>query len=269
MKHTLILNNLNCAHCASKIEQKVAQTEGYSNVSFNFATKKLCFEHDGKDLIPEIQKICDSIEDGVKVSGEQNRSREHKHDHGEHCDCHDHEHSHEHGHEHGERGHFKTVLLIAAIILGVSALALHLLSEGETAHWTVFGLSLTATLAAGWDVFLKGFKNALRLRIEETVLITVAVIAAFFLGEYVEAAMVTILFSIGEYVEDLAVGKSRRDIEKLSQIRPDTATVLENGEEHLHRAEEVAVGTLIVVKPHERVPLDRAFPPAAKLPAAR
>ncbi len=267
MKHTLILNNLNCAHCASKIEQKVAQTEGYSNVSFNFATKKLCFEHDGKDLIPEIQKICDSIEDGVKVSGEQNRSREHKHDHGEHCDCHDHEHgkhcdchdhehSHEHGHEHGERGHFKTVLLIAAIILGVSALALHLLSEGETAHWTVFGLSLTATLAAGWDVFLKGFKNALRLRIEETVLITVAVIAAFFLGEYVEAAMVTILFSIGEYVEDLAVGKSRRDIEKLSQIRPDTATVLENGEEHLHRAEEVAVGTLIVVKPHERVPLD-------------
>ena len=105
-------------------------------------------------------------------------------------------------------------------------------------------------------MFLKGFKNAFKLRIEETVLITIAVIAAFCLGEFTEAAAVTILFSIGEFIEDLAVGKSRRDIEKLSQIRPDTATVLENGIEKTVDANTVAVGSVIIVAPHERVPLD-------------
>ena len=120
----------------------------------------------------------------------------------------------------------------------------------------MFALSLAATLAAGYDVFLKGFKNAFKLRIEETVLITIAVIAAFCLGEFTEAAAVTILFSIGEFIEDLAVGKSRRDIEKLSQIRPDTATVLENGIEKTVDANTVAVGSVIIVGPHERVPLD-------------
>ena len=133
---------------------------------------------------------------------------------------------------------------------------MHILSDSTAAHWTVFALSLAAALAAGNDVFLKGFKNAFRLRIEETVLITIAVMAAFCLGEYVEAAMVTILFSIGEFIEDLAVGKSRRDIEKLSKIRPDTATLLENGSEKTVPADSVEIGSAIIIKPHERVPLD-------------
>lgn len=254
MKHTLTLENLNCAHCAAKIEEKIAQTEGYEKVSFNFATKKLRFEHKDENVTREIQAICDSIEDGVTVrAGEHEHSHRHEH---EHCHDHCHEHEHNHSHSHGEGGIVKKVLLISAIVFGAAALALHFIAGGELARWTVFGLSLAATLCAGYDVFLKGFKNAFKLRIEETVLITVAVIAAFILGEYIEAAMVTILFSIGEFIEDLAVGKSRRDIEKLSRIRPDNATLCENGGERIVPAEEVAVGSVILVKPHERVPLD-------------
>ncbi len=263
MKQTLLLENLTCAHCASKIEAAIAQTEGYRNVSYNFATKKLSFETEKQDAKSEIQSICDSIEDGVRVCEAHEHHEHHEHDHhchGEACGCHDHAHGHAHGHEHehehGEGGALKKGLLIASVILGAAALALHLLWHGEAAHWTVFGLSLAASLAAGYDVFLKGVKNAFRLRIEETVLMTVAVIAAFCLGEPVEAAMVTILFSVGEFIEDMAVGRSRRDIEKLSQIRPDTATVLENGAEIIRPAAQVAVGSVIVIKPHERVPLD-------------
>ena len=258
MKHELILENLNCAHCASKIESKIAETEGFERVSFNFATKKLSFEHDSENLIAQVQSICDSIEDGVKVKlYSEHGSHEH---HDRHDRCHgggcDHEHEHSHSHGHGKKGKIKNILLAASIALGAAALVLHLLSAGAAAHWTVFALSLAATLAAGYDVFLKGFKNAFRLRIEETVLITVAVIAAFFLGEYVEAAMVTILFSIGEFIEDLAVGKSRRDIEKLSQIRPDNATLLEGGKEITVPADSVKIGSSILIKPHERIPLD-------------
>ena len=250
MKHILVLENLNCAHCASKIETKVAQTEGYENVSFNFATKQLRFEHAEEDLTGEIQSICDSIEEGVTVkrfSGKAVHNHGHDHCH-DGCDCHDHGES--------KNGSIKNLLLISAIVLSVAALIVHLVVDGTAAHWTVFGLSLAATLSAGYDVFWKGVKNVFRLRIEETVLITVAVIAAFCLGEYVEAAMVTVLFSIGEFIEDMAVGKSRRDIEKLSQIRPDTATLIENGQERTVPAEEVKVGSVILVKPHERIPLD-------------
>ncbi len=265
MRHILLLEDLNCAHCASKIESKIAQTEGYNNVSFNFATKKLQFESANNDPVADIQAICDSIEDGVHVVRfEDNHAHSshhnHEHCHEDGCDCahdHHHEHSGDHHHEHSEGGKLKKFLLASAIVMGVAALALHLFGGGSPAiHWTVFGVSLAATLAAGYDIFLKGVKNAFRLRIEETVLITVAVIAAFFLGEYVEAAMVTILFSVGEFIEDLAVGKSRRDIEKLSSIRPDTATLLVNGQEKTVHAEDVKVGSTIIVEPHERVPLD-------------
>ena len=250
MKHILVLENLNCAHCASQIETKIAQTEGYENVSFNFATKQLRFEHVEEDLTVEIQSICDSIEEGVTVkrfSGKTVHDHGHGHCH-DGCDCHD--------HGDNKNGSIKNLLLISAIVLSVAALVVHLVFDGTAAHWTVFGLSLAATLSAGYDVFLKGVKNVFRLRIEETVLITVAVIAAFCLGEFVEAAMVTVLFSIGEFIEDLAVGKSRRDIEKLSQIRPDIATLIENGQERTVSAEDVEIGSVILVKPHERIPLD-------------
>ena len=257
MKHELLLENLNCAHCASKIETKISETEGFERVSFNFATKKLSFEHDSENLVIQVQSICDSIEDGVKV---KLFSEHHYHEHQSECHggcCgHDHEHGHGHSHGHGKKGKIKNILLVASIALGAAALVLHILSDSTAAHWTVFALSLAAALAAGYDVFLKGFKNAFRLRIEETVLITIAVMAAFCLGEYVEAAMVTILFSIGEFIEDLAVGKSRRDIEKLSKIRPDTAILLENGSEKTVPADSVEIGSAVIIKPHERVPLD-------------
>lgn len=258
MRHTLLLEDLNCAHCAAKIETKIAQTEGYDKVSFNFATKKLQFECEDADPVAAIQAICNDIEDGVHVRRFDEHHHAHHVHHAHHAHCCADGCGHEHGHreEEQEGGKVKKMLLAAAVALGVAALVLHLAAEGAAAYWTVFGLSLAATLAAGYDVFLKGVKNAFRLRIEETVLITVAVIAAFFLGEFVEAAMVTILFSIGEFIEDLAVGKSRRDIEKLSKIRPDTATVLENGQERTVHAEDVVIGTTIVVNPHERVPLD-------------
>ncbi|WP_444425520.1 heavy metal translocating P-type ATPase, partial [Ruminococcus sp.] len=153
------------------------------------------------------------------------------------------------------------IYIITAAVLGVAAFGLELTvfpdAEFGTVGWfLLLGLSLVATVLSGWRTFIKGVKSVFKLEIDETTLLTIAVIAAFALGEFVEAAMVTILFAVGEIVEEKAVSASRSDIAKLAQIRPDNATVLINGKEVVKAAEDVKIGSTIVVKPHERVPLD-------------
>ena len=208
----------------------IAETDGYEKVSFNFATKELRFESEKKHPAAEIQQICDSIEDGVSVK--ETASKEKKKLTTEH------------------------ILLIIALVFGAAAVVFHLAVHNEAADIAVLVLSLAATVLAGWKVFIKGFKNLIKFRIEETVLMSIAVIAAFILGEYVEGAMVTLLFTVGELIEDFAVDASRRDIEKLSQIRPDTAIIIHHGHEEEVAAESVAVGEIIVIKPHARIPID-------------
>lgn len=235
-KYTYTLENLNCAHCASKIESKIADTQGFENVSFNFATKILSFTSENPESLLQIQQICDSIEDGVTVVDSNKKSKE----------------------KQKVKINPDTVMLIVAIVLGIAAFVLHLTLPENQAYSTVILLilSVAATLLSGYKIFLKGIKNAVRLKIDETVLLAVAVVAAFCLGEFVEAAMVTILFSLGEFIEDIAVDASRRDIEKLAQIRPDTATIVKDGTETVVPAESVKAGSIIVVKPYERLPLD-------------
>ena len=234
MKYTFTLENLNCANCAGKIEKKIALTRGYQNVSFNFATKKLNFTSDKPDVLGEIQEICDSIEDGVRVTDDNAKEADHSH----------------------EGGRLQKILLIVAVVCAASAFVLHLSLNTYPAQLISSVLSAAAALLAGYPTFWRGIKSVLKLRIDESTLMTAAVIAAFALGEFVEGAMVAVLFAVGELIEEKAVDASRRDIEKLSKIRPDVATILHNGHEETAAAETVAVGSVIVVKPHERIPLD-------------
>ena len=250
MKYNFTLENLNCAHCAGKIEQKLAETDGYENVNFNFANKKLVFESAEDVTAQDIQAVCDSIEDGVEVidnNVKENTVTAEK----------------VNSAKKDKKVEIKNELIsiITAAVLGVAAFGLELTvfpdAEFGTVGWFVLlGLSLVATVLSGWRTFIKGVKSVFKLEIDETTLLTIAVIAAFALGEFVEAAMVTILFAVGEIVEEKAVSASRSDIAKLAQIRPDNATVLINGKEVVKAAEDVKIGSTIVVKPHERVPLD-------------
>lgn len=255
MKYTFTLENLNCAHCAGKIEKKLAETDGYENVNFNFANKMLVLESENTVTAQEIQAVCDSIEDGVEVIDNNVKDNNVKENTtapeiGKSA-------------KKDKKAEMKNELIsiIIAAVLGVVAFGLELTIFGDAEFGSVgsfvlLGLSLVATILSGWRTFIKGVKSVLKLQIDETTLLTIAVIAAFALGEFVEAAMVTILFAVGEIVEEKAVSASRSDIAKLAQIRPDNATVLINGKEVVKAAEDVAIGSTIVVKPHERVPLD-------------
>ena len=119
-------------------------------------------------------------------------------------------------------------------------------------------LYLIPYLVVGWDVLrkaLKGIKN--RQPFDECFLMAVATVGAFALGDYVEGCAVILFYQIGELFQSVAVGKSRQNISALMDIRPDYAN-LEDADGRLEQVDpdEVEVGTLIVVQPGERVPID-------------
>ncbi len=116
---------------------------------------------------------------------------------------------------------------------------------------------LVPYLIIGYDVILSCLRNIIRGQIfDEGLLMTVATVGAMALGEYAEGVMVMLLYQIGELLQSIAVGRSRRSIAALMDIRPDTATVVRNGVTCTVSPEEVAVGEIILVCPGEKIPLD-------------
>lgn len=180
---------------------------------------------------------------------------EHHHEHEDSCGC-GHHHHHEHGcgcgHDHGPELP-KWALPAAAVLFAVGLVFGHILHLPGWAVALPFG---AAALLAGSGVFWDGLKNLLKLNFTENVLMSVAVIAAFCMGEFGESAAVAILFSLGEMAEEVAERRSRRSITALTEMRPDTARVLRHGEEHTVSPTDVAVGETVVVNPYERIPLD-------------
>ena len=119
------------------------------------------------------------------------------------------------------------------------------------------GIVLVIYLVLGWKVLLTAGRNILHGDVfDENFLMCVATIGALCVGEYEEAIMVMLLYRIGEYLQDKAVDKSRRAISDLMDIRPDYANVQKDGEWVHEDPENIAVGTEILVKPGERIPVD-------------
>jgi Cd2+/Zn2+-exporting ATPase len=112
-------------------------------------------------------------------------------------------------------------------------------------------------ILAGWDVLLKAAKNIVRGKVfDEHFLMSAATVGAMAIGRYPEAAAVMIFYQAGEYVQSLAVSRSRASISSLLTIRPDKATVIRDGAEVSLAPEDVEIGEILVVRPGERVPLD-------------
>ena len=123
--------------------------------------------------------------------------------------------------------------------------------------WWKVAAILVPYAICGWDVVwgaLRGIAHGQMF--DETFLMTIATVGALAVGEYSEAVAVMLFYQVGELFQSIAVGRSRRDIAALMDIRPDTATVLREGGEEVVSPEEVSLGELIVVKPGEKIPLD-------------
>ena len=145
---------------------------------------------------------------------------------------------------------------VLARILVAAALTITFALLPLTGIWR-FIVFVVPYLISGYDVLLSAARSILRGQVfNETVLMSIAPIGAFSIGEYAEAAGVMIFYQIGELFQSIAVGKSRKSIAQLMDIRPDYAVVVRNGVETTVDPSEVALGETIVVRPGERIPLD-------------
>ena len=120
-----------------------------------------------------------------------------------------------------------------------------------------FGLFLIPYLIIGYDILLKALKGIKKRQVfDENFLMAIATIGAILLGEYTEGVAVMLFYQIGELFQSYAVGRSRKNISELMDIRPDYANIEENG--HLTRVDpdEVSIGTIIVIQPGEKIPID-------------
>lgn len=139
----------------------------------------------------------------------------------------------------------------------VSAALLIVINFIPVDGWVRFALYLVPYLIVGFEVLKKSAVNIAHGQVfDENFLMAVATIGAFAIGEYNEACFVMIFYEVGELFEHVAVGKSRKSIASLMDIRPDTANLERDGEIEEADPDEVEIGSVIVVRPGERVPID-------------
>ena len=204
----------------------------------------------------------------------------HEHDHDEECGCgehhhHDHEHDEEcgcggHHHDHDEHEETKPKKVekpkekkeinkdLIKIIIGVIvyAFGIYEMAVGNTGTFGVV-VFLAAYILIGGDVLLKAAKNLFRGQVmDENFLMSIATIGAIAIGEHSEAVGVMLFYKIGEYLQQKAVGQSRKSISALMEIKAEFANLVQGGKIIQVNPEEVEVGDVIVVKPGEKVPLD-------------
>ena len=150
----------------------------------------------------------------------------------------------------------KQKIILARII--ASAVLLVILLFLPLEGWVKPVLFLIPYLTAGYDVLFKAAKGVKNLQpFDENFLMAVATVGAFALGEYVEGAAVMIFYQTGELFQSIAVGRSRKNISELMDMRPDYANLLQaDGETEQVDPDDVAVGSVIVVLPGEKVPID-------------
>ena len=229
------VHNLDCAHCASKIEHAVAQLEGVSSANLDFVTRSFVVtvdEEHAPSLQKNMEKIIAKMEPDAKLVVPEQKEKPEK-----------------------RGGSWVKYLLLG---LAVAAFAAGLICSYAGVPTLVYALIFAvATLLGGYETLLKGINSLVHFQVDENLLMTIAVVAAFALGDYPEAAGVALLFCVGEMFEDRAVDRSRKDIEALAQIQPtEAAKYLPDGSTKVVPAEEVQVDDVIAVRPFERVPLD-------------
>ena len=220
------LANLGCAHCAAKMQQQISQLDGIDDCVLVYETKQLRVK--GKDpdaLLPEIRKICSNIESEVKVIAPDEEKEENN--------------SHP----------------LAEMLIGAGLFVAGLLIPVMAAKLV---LLIAAYLLLGRHVLWTAVKNIGRGRVfDENFLMAVATIGAWAVGSFDEAVGVMLFYRIGEYFEDRAVDRSRKQIMDAIDLRPETVNLVkENGETEVIPAEDAREGDIVLVRPGDRVPLD-------------
>lgn len=273
MNLKLSVENLNCAHCASKITEAIENLPEVEGCSLNFMTKKYSIKIkdniDEKEFIEKVNNIANSIEHGVilkkasilspnvsngrKVSRVKPKTMAHSHNHIGHT----HNHSVKNDTPKTEMKNnkktfnFEKISLFIGIVLFISTFII----KDNSIKLIV---SLIAYLLVGADVLYKSFMNVKSKNfLDENFLMSIATLGAFGVKEYSEAVGVMIFYKIGEYFQEKAVNNSKKSIESLLKLKVVTAN-LKNSDGSISKIapEEINIGDILVIKAGENIPVD-------------
>lgn len=186
----------------------------------------------------------------------------HKHEEHDHAHLAEHDHEHDHGHSHGNPTESSPYLFpIISLIILLLGIGLDYFNEIQNfAFWNkstrlvLFGI---AFLLVGWDVMKMAFQNLIKGQIfTEFLLMSIATLGAFYIGEYPEGVAVMLFYAIGELFQEAAVNRAKRNIKALLDVRPNIANVFRGNTWQTINPEMVQIGEKILVKVGEKVPLD-------------
>lgn len=189
-----------------------------------------------------------------------------KHDHSECCDCkHEHHHGdgcgcgHDHAHEELNKKDFIFKVATGGILLVIGYILNELTEKGvidipSFVYLLCFGLSY---LIVGFSIIKEAVEGIIHGDIfNENVLMGIASIGAFAVGEYTEGCAVMFLFTIGEFLQSLAVQRSRKSIKDMLELKPQEVTVLRDGTETVMSPDDVEIGDIMIIKPGEKIDID-------------
>ncbi len=236
---TLGIKGLECPQCAAKIEHNLNALDEIKAATVDVLGKKIVINPNKKfsseDITKLVQKEVDRVEEGVTVLMPNSAIEEDE----------EIEETKENFKSIRNRFILGAIILAAAIFVPKNLFVPRLI------------LFLISYFTVGYDVLFKAVKNIKKGQIfDENFLMAIATLGAFAIKEFPEAVSVMLFYQIGEMFQDLAVGKSRKSITSLMNIRPDYANLKIEGEIKKVLPKEVKLGDIIVIKPGEKVALD-------------
>ncbi len=241
MKKTYDIIDLDCAACSVKIEKAINEFDEIDSCTLDFINKKLYIDtskewQSEEELVGFLEKIVHIFESDVhlEVAGKSKSDNENK-----------------------KKRNFIKSNYFQFTKIGITLMLILIANFVPMPFWTELTLFICGFLLVSYDVLIKTVKKVLSKNcFDENLLMTVASIGAFIIGEYSEAIIVMLLYKLGEIFQSYAVEKSRRNIKDMLALKVQTANLLKDGEEHQVKPQKLNVGDTIIVKKGERVPVD-------------
>ncbi|WP_461813118.1 heavy metal translocating P-type ATPase [Faecalimonas sp.] len=228
------IENIDCANCASKIEKKMNALPEVEEAILTFATKQLqVASNSNEDLLPLLQEVCDSVEDGIVITQKNQSIKELRE---------------------AKKESKKSEIISIGIGAFLFVSGMILKERIEVFSSILFILSY---LILGAEIVLAAGKNILKGKVfDENFLMSMATLSAFAIGEFSEAVGVMLFYRIGELFEQIAVERSRSQIMEAVDLRPEVVSRVIGETVEIIPSEEAKVGDIVLVRAGDRIPLD-------------
>ena len=227
MKKTFKINGLDCPNCAKMLETKIKELKSVDSCKIDFLKSTLSLDCKNPDAtISEVILLAKKVEPETEIVVEQKENKK------------------------GKGLLFDIILLAIGFCIGLIDI---LVPMPAWLGWVLFILSAGFM---GYKTFYKAYQLLLKKTINENFLVTVSVIGAGLIGEKMDALMVIFLYSIGKILESLALDKSRKSIEELTNLKPEKVTRLNGEDEEIVTPNDIKLNDIIIVRPGEKVAID-------------